>query len=55
LTHDITKGKWKPIILWQLGKNNRSLSQLERDIKGINQKMLLEQLIYALVSLGALS
>ncbi len=20
LTHDITKGKWKPIILWQLGK-----------------------------------
>lgn len=36
LTHDITKGKWKPIILWQLRKNNRSLSQLERDIKGIN-------------------
>ena len=20
LTHDITKGKWKPIILWQLGQ-----------------------------------
>lgn len=20
LTHDITKGKWKPLILWQLGK-----------------------------------
>ncbi|ADY55601.1 transcriptional regulator, HxlR family [Syntrophobotulus glycolicus DSM 8271] len=44
LTHDITKGKWKPIILWQLGKGKSSLSQLERDIKGINQKMLLEQL-----------
>ena len=44
LTHDITKGKWKPIILWQLGKGNMSLSQLERDIKGVNQKMLLEQL-----------
>ena len=44
LTHDITKGKWKPIILWQLGKSNLSLSQLERDIKGISQKMLLEQL-----------
>jgi DNA-binding HxlR family transcriptional regulator len=44
LTHDITKGKWKPIILWQLGKGENSLSQLERDIKGINQKMLLEQL-----------
>ena len=44
LTHDITKGKWKPIILWQLGKGAMSLSQLERDIAGINQKMLLEHL-----------
>ncbi len=44
LTHDITKGKWKPIILWQLGKGIMSLSQFEKDIKGINQKMLLEQL-----------
>jgi len=44
LTHDIIKGKWKPIILWQLGKEKNSLSKLERDIKGINQKMLLEQL-----------
>ncbi|WP_313293658.1 winged helix-turn-helix transcriptional regulator [Faecalispora jeddahensis] len=44
LTHDITRGKWKPMILWQLGKGNMSLSQLERDIRGINQKMLLEQL-----------
>lgn len=44
LTHDITKGKWKPIILWQLGKGKNSFSQLEHDIKGINQKMLLEQL-----------
>ncbi len=44
LTHDITKGKWKPIILWQLGKGVMSLSQLEKEIKGINQKMLLEHL-----------
>ncbi len=44
LTHDITKGKWKPIILWQLGKNPTSLSQLEQEIRGISQKMLLEQL-----------
>ncbi|MDR0247646.1 MAG: helix-turn-helix transcriptional regulator [Burkholderiales bacterium] len=44
LTHDITKGKWKPIILWQLGKSTSSLSQLEKGIKGITQKMLLEQL-----------
>ncbi len=44
LTHDITRGKWKPIILWQLGKGPSSLSNLEKDIQGINQKMLLEQL-----------
>ena len=44
LTHDITKGKWKPIILWQLGKSACSLSNLTNDIKGISQKMLLEQL-----------
>ena len=44
LTHDITKGKWKPIILWQLGKGVMSLARLEKDIVGINQKMLLEQL-----------
>lgn len=44
LTHDITKGKWKPIILWQLRLGNTSLVSLEKNIQGINQKMLLEQL-----------
>lgn len=44
LTHDITRGKWKPIILWVLGKEPLSLSQLEHSIKKITQKMLLEQL-----------
>ncbi|WCN36574.1 winged helix-turn-helix transcriptional regulator [Aneurinibacillus uraniidurans] len=44
LTHDITKGKWKPIILWQLRLGNTSLTNLEKDIRGINQKMLIEQL-----------
>ena len=45
ITHDIMKGKWKTVILWQLKYHERaSLSQLEKDIKGISQKMLLEQL-----------
>jgi DNA-binding HxlR family transcriptional regulator len=44
LTHDITRGKWKPIILWQLSKGVMSLTQLEKDIIGITQKMLLEHL-----------
>lgn len=43
LTHDIIKGKWKPIIIWNL-KENKSLSLLEKSINGISQKMLLEHL-----------
>lgn len=44
LTHDIIKGKWKTIILWRLRLGNTSPAKLEKDIKGITQKMLLEQL-----------
>lgn len=44
LTHDITKGKWKPLILWQLGKGPKSLSDLKKEIAGISQKMLIEHL-----------
>lgn len=44
LTHDMIRGKWKTIILWRLRLGATSLSQLERDIAGITQKMLLEQL-----------
>ena len=38
------KGKWKSIILWQLSYGPTSLSQLEKDIEGISQKMLIEHL-----------
>ena len=44
LTHDLIRGKWKPIILWQLGKKTCSLSELEKSILGISQKMLLQHL-----------
>lgn len=44
LTHDMIKGKWKPIILWLLRKKALSLSELEKSIEGISQKMLLEHL-----------
>lgn len=44
LTHDMIKGKWKTIILWRLRLGATSLSKLEKDIEGITQKMLLEQL-----------
>lgn len=44
LVHDMLKGKWKPIILWRLRLGKTTLAQLERDIDGITQKMLLEHL-----------
>lgn len=45
VVHDILRGKWKTVILWQLKYYGKaSLSKLEQDIKGISQKMLLEQL-----------
>lgn len=44
LTHDMLKGKWKPIILWRLRLGKTSLVQLRKDIKGISEKMLLEHL-----------
>lgn len=44
LTHDMIRGKWKSIILWRLRLGETSLAALEREIVGITQKMLLEQL-----------
>lgn len=44
IVHDIIRGKWKTIILFQLRKGAVSLSGLEREIEGISQKMLLQQL-----------
>lgn len=44
IVHDILKGKWKTIIIFSLRDKRCSLSELERGIDGITQKMLLEQL-----------
>lgn len=44
LTHDMIRGKWKPIILWRLRLGKTSLSNLEKNINGISQKMLLQHL-----------
>lgn len=44
VVHDFTKGKWKPIIIFQLRKGTCSFSELHHNIVGISQKMLLEQL-----------
>ena len=44
IVHDIIRGKWKTIILFQLRDGGAALAELERGIEGISQKMLLEQL-----------
>lgn len=44
IVHDIIKGKWKTIILYQMKNGPMGLAELERSIEGITQKMLLEQL-----------
>jgi DNA-binding HxlR family transcriptional regulator len=44
LVHDIIKGKWKTIIIFQLRNGKCSLSELQHSISGITEKMLLEQL-----------
>ena len=44
LVQDMIKGKWKHIIIWLLRKGSYSLAAIAKEIDGINQKMLLEQL-----------
>jgi DNA-binding HxlR family transcriptional regulator len=44
IVHDIIKGKWKTIIIFQMRAGSVSLSQLEKSITGIRQKMILQQL-----------
>lgn len=45
IVHDILRGKWKTVILYQIDYyGDCSLSRLEKDISGITQKVLLEQL-----------
>ncbi len=45
IVHDMLKGKWKTVILYQIKYYKEiSLSDLEKSINGISQKMLLQQL-----------
>ena len=44
IVHDIIRGKWKTIIIFQLRNGKNSFSQLLHSINGISEKMLLEQL-----------
>lgn len=41
---DMIKGKWKTIIIWRLRIGPTSLSALKKDINGITEKILIENL-----------
>ncbi|HEY9842102.1 MAG TPA: helix-turn-helix domain-containing protein [Candidatus Obscuribacterales bacterium] len=43
-TLDVIGGKWKPIILWLLNDQTRRFSEIKRNLPGITQKMLTQQL-----------
>jgi DNA-binding HxlR family transcriptional regulator len=43
-TLNIVGGKWKAIILFQLIEHHMRTSELERNLPGITQKMLIQQL-----------
>ena len=44
IVHDIVKGKWKTLLIFQLRDGPKTYSELEHGITGISQKMLLQQL-----------
>ncbi len=43
-TIDVIGGKWKPLILWWLQQQTYRFAELRRQIPGITEKMLTQQL-----------
>jgi DNA-binding HxlR family transcriptional regulator len=41
---DVIGGKWKVLILWALHEQPRRFGQLTREVSGISEKMLIQQL-----------
>lgn len=41
---DVIGGKWKPLILWALGDEVLRFSELQKELPGVNTKMLTKQL-----------
>jgi DNA-binding HxlR family transcriptional regulator len=44
ITLKVIGGKWKPVILWYLKSSTKRFNQLSREISGITQKMLIQEL-----------
>ena len=43
-THQFIGGKWRIGILWSLRNESRRFGQLKRDVLGISEKMLIQEL-----------
>jgi hypothetical protein len=41
---DVVGGKWKVLILWPLHPEPRRFGELRREVKGVSEKMLIQQL-----------
>lgn len=41
---DVIGGKWKPLIIWHLGNDVLRFGELQKELPGVNAKMLTKQL-----------
>jgi DNA-binding HxlR family transcriptional regulator len=41
---DVVGGKWKVLILWELGLGTKRFSELRRALDGVSEKMLIQHL-----------
>lgn len=41
---DVVGGKWKPLLLWALAEAPRRYGELRREVEGISEKVLIQQL-----------
>lgn len=40
----VVGGKWKPLILWHLSHGTKRFSELQKELPGVTQKMITQQL-----------
>lgn len=43
-TLKVIGGKWKPLIMWHLSNGTKRFSELKRELPGVTQKMITQQL-----------
>ncbi|MBB5957844.1 DNA-binding HxlR family transcriptional regulator [Saccharothrix tamanrassetensis] len=41
---DVIDGKWKVLILWSLSTGGKRFGELKRDLSGVSEKVLIQQL-----------